>query len=138
MDTEFKEQFIKDIVDEKSFLEAVGKVNQKGMMTELDAMKVVYNEVMDGFVKNRFDVEIFRIMTEIDPEGGVTQETPINNAQKLKNAKASLKNRHITVDVCRTQILMYLGKYDKSNRGKTENSKNSPKMGNGNKTSRNN
>lgn len=117
MDKEFKEQFIKDIVDEKAFLEAVGKVQRKGLLTELDAMKVVYNEVMDGFVKNRFDVEIFRIMAEIDPEGGVTTETPVNNTQKLKNARASLKNRHITVDVCRRQILMALGKYKESRGG---------------------
>lgn len=117
MDKQFKEQFIKDIVDEKSFLEAVGKVQQKGLITEVEAMKVVYNEVIDAFVKNRFDVEIFRIMAEIDPEGGVTPETPVNNLQKVKNAQASLKNRHITVDVCRRQILLALGKSKDKKRG---------------------
>lgn len=139
MDKTFEQQFLKDIVDEKSFLDAVGKVNQKGLLSELDAMKIVYNEVLDGFIKNRFDVEIFRVMAEVDPEGGVTTESPVNNGQKFKNAKQSLKNRHITIEVCRKQVLMYLGKYaNKQNKGKTGNIKNTDKVGNGNKAGRNN
>ena len=106
----FNQQFLQDTMDENSFKKALGKKEPTGIQDELTAMAVVYNEQLDGFVKNRFDVEIFRKLSEIDPDGGVTSESPVTNKEKYKNSQTNLNQRHITLGVVREQILMKIGK----------------------------
>ena len=104
----FEQQFLQDIIDERSFIKVLGKKPITGMESEVIAMVRVYNEQLDGFVKNRFDVEIFRRLSELNPEGGKIPETPVSNKEKYKNAQTSLEQRHIILGVVREQILMKL------------------------------
>lgn len=106
----FDQQFLQDIVDEDGFKKALGKNLPKGLEDELSTMIRVYAEQLDGFVKNRFDVEIFRILAEQDPKGGSIPEAPATNEVKYKNAQESLRHRHITLTVVRQQILQRMGK----------------------------
>lgn len=109
----FNEQFLQDIVNEASFKNLlVGKKLPEEMQTELFAMVRVYNEILDGFVRNRFDIEIFRKFTALDPNGGSTPENPATHSQKYQNAKSQMELRRISLSVIRGQIANMVNKFD--------------------------
>ena len=96
----FAKNFVKDIQNEKSFLDALGDEKKYGLIEEMEAMIKVYNEQLESMCRLRFDVEIY---THLEKEDFT------NNKSKI-SAQGSLDLRRVTVMTIRKQILEKLSK----------------------------
>lgn len=107
------EEFLKDVEEEKVFLKTlvtaeVGEIqdNYTGVTNELALMVKTYNEVLEGLVKLRFDLDIYNHLILAEPE----DTTHTDNKAKTEKA---LKHRRYMVKVIRNQISDILKELEK-------------------------
>jgi hypothetical protein len=92
-----EEKLAEDVELEKAFKKDLGTYPE-GMDDEVKAMIKVYNEMIDSYVRTRFDVEIWRLLEEGDKD----------RHEKRVNAEKLLYEKGVTIQVIRRQLALKL------------------------------
>lgn len=90
--------FLKDIMEEEQFLEAVKKGKLSDLQSELKIMVKVYNEQLEQMVRLRVDLELFDYLILAEPQNN-------QHAQKRSQTAVALTGRRKLVSIVRKQIM---------------------------------